>query len=283
MIYIKRIGTYEDVKSAHVKVNGSYQNVSQVYVKRLGVYEGIDLGESTDPGYDPTDDLNSIEITNDLVANTNTEECWNNVWGNGNAKDKSNQLIADTFNSYFGGDSSGTTYYITNYFTCVLPQFTPLLNKPQSWLDSKEFVISGSTAAVTTANQIQVRRQKDYGSYDLFKNNAAAALQTTLNNNSVILHTAEKGIKFRNNFISSPSAIDFASFNIDRVDRVGGKGGIHCGVLSGPGNPRDGSTWRDDFVGIWKWEVDVAYTLTITHTPSGQSRTINHVIRFRTY
>lgn len=268
-ISIKVNGIYKPVREAYIKVNGIYKIVRNSYVKVNGEYKSVGAGE--DEGYDPTDDLNSIVITNDLVAGGGLiDEFVNNLYGRGNNNDLNNYPIGGYFIT--AGSDNGWT---ARSHVVKLPVFSPILNQSQSWLDSKDFVISGSTANIASKRQIQVENTWN-DSYVLYKNNAFNYLKLKLTNNKVRLISEEKSGRYTCNN-GGIRYIEQADFNrADFLNRDGGNESILAVGYKGYSYKLLDSV-------IWKWEVDVNYQLTITHTPTGQSRTINHTIRFRTY
>lgn len=270
--FVKQLGTYVPVDNLFVKQNGVYVPADVAYAKQLGTYQIWYDGGSG--GGNPQEDLDYIEILNDTVAEgVVSDDSTDNVYGGGIRRDANGYLI-----SYA---SAGGDIRQTRSLSVKLPLFIPQLNVTDTWLSGKGIVNNGATVSFARKNLIQVKTASNILSYDLFANNVRDNLKLDLFSNNLRLSSAERGFRYAYGN-SDPDQGDLNKSNfLNRV--LSNQGGVGIAAVSQVSYPNIPTDRYSNLRVEWRVDVDVAYNLTFTHVDSGLTRTINHIVKFRTY
>lgn len=270
MIYAKINNEYKPVTETFLKLNGIYKT-PLVYIKVNGSYLLMDEASG---GSDPIEFLNSVEILNDLIGGGGyRSDYFNSNYGKGDNKDKNGNKIANSMNPSYTKNS-----YVDETLSLRIPVFSPQLSVSDLDLSSNNVKIAGSTASIKSKKLNKIS-SGDTNAYNILSNNVYKNLYVGLSNNNVRLLSNEK------NLSGHYPDRDFKQSDIDAGITTNrdytGNSDFCVGVNEQKGYDRK----NYHIVRSYRWgvEVDVNYALTLIHTPSGQTRVINHVIRFRTY
>lgn len=270
--FVKQNGIYVPVDNLYVKQNGIYTPADVAYAKQLGTYQIWYDGGSG--GGNPQEDLDYIEILNDTVAEgVVSDDAISDVYGRGRNRDVNGYPIC---NSNFD-----TSFRVTRSLSVKLPIFIPQLNVTDTWLSGKGIVNNGATVSFARKNLIQVKTASNILSYDLFANNVKDNLKLDLFSNNLRLSSAERGFRYAfGNSDPDQSDLNKSDF-LNRA--LNNQGGVGIAAVSQTGGTNAPTERYSNLRVEWRIDVDVAYNLTFTHVDSGLNRTINHIVKFRTY
>lgn len=267
-MYVKVNGEYIPVLSAYIKVNGEYVPALNIYNKVNGVYEVTTFNQGGGGGEDPSVLLNSISISNSEIYSSSVNSEINDLSGN--------RIIQTTQWKLYSGSRES---FLNRSYSVRFPKYTPNFNQSDEWFRTNDITIAGSTVSLiskttptftNTGNSVG----GDSNVFNLLKNNCLDNLSYDLVNNSIILNSKDNSKYYFNS--------DKTSSNLNRGSILNRKGSSFGDVNVGL---EEYSTYYNKVKSNWRWSIEVKlnYAITFIHNPSGQTRTINKTITFRSF